>query len=334
VAADPLLEVIGLHTQVRLRRRVLPVVQDLSFHVGAGETLGIVGESGCGKSMTALSVMRLVPRPVAQITAGQVKLDGTDLLTLPEPAMRRLRGSTLAMIFQEPMTSLNPVRTIGSQIIETIVLHQRLGRAAARDRAEEMLRLVHVPAARARLDDYPHHLSGGMRQRVMIAIALACSPRILLADEPTTALDVTIQAQVMAVLAELRARLGMAVVLITHDLGLVAENVDRVLVMYGGRKVEEAPVGALFADPRHPYTRGLLNSVPRMDTSGTASLARLREIRGTVPALDELPPGCPFAPRCPLASDICRREMPPIEAKAPGHLAACWHSDNVAGMAP
>ena len=323
----PVLEVAGLRTELHLRRRVLPVVDDVSFSVRAGETLAIVGESGCGKSMTALSIMRLVPRPACRIVAGRIALDGSDLLALPEAEMRAVRGSRLGMIFQEPMTSLNPVRTIGSQIIEAVMRHQPLGRGAARDRAEEMLRLVHVPAARARLDDYPHHLSGGMRQRVMIAMALSCNPRVLLADEPTTALDVTIQAQVMAVLAELRERLGMAVVLITHDLGLVAENAEHVLVMYGGRKVEEAPVDALFAGPMHPYTAGLLGSVPVLHPDGAPP--RLREIVGAVPALDELPDGCPFHPRCALASDLCRAQAPQVELKAPQHLAACWHSDRV-----
>ena len=332
------LEVRDLRTELRLRHRVLPVVNGLSFNLGSGETLGIVGESGCGKSMAALSIMRLVPAPPGRIAGGSVLLDGVDLLSLSERRMRRLRGSSLSMVFQEPMTSLNPVRTIGSQMIETITLHQDCSRRAAWERAEEMLRLVRIPDARARLDDYPHHLSGGMRQRVMIAMALACGPRVLLADEPTTALDVTIQAQIMAVLAELRDRLGMATVLITHDLGLVAETTDRVLVMYGGHQMEAAATADLFAMPLHPYTRGLLNSVPHLATGmagapQAGARRRLREIKGTVPPLDALPPGCPYAPRCPLASEQCTASMPPLEQKATGHLAACWHSERVAALA-
>jgi len=333
----PLLTVRGLRTELRLRKRVLPVVQDLSFHLHSGETLGIVGESGCGKSMTALSVMRLVPSPPARIVAGSIEFGGTELLELPEPQMRRLRGSSISMIFQEPMTALNPVRTIGSQIVEAIRLHQGLGWRAARDRAAEMLDLVRIPDARLRLDEYPHHLSGGMRQRVTIAMALSCGPRLLLADEPTTALDVTIQAQIMSVLAELRHRLGTAMVLITHDLGLVAESCDRVLVMYGGHKIEEARTEQLFTTPAHPYTRGLLDSIPHLavgsDVSQWAGTRhRLREISGTMPALDKLPAGCPYAPRCPLASEQCRTAMPPLLPQGDGHLAACWHSARLSGV--
>jgi len=333
----PLLEVCGLRTELRLRNRLLPVVNDVSFQLHAGETVGIVGESGCGKSMTALSVMRLVPSPPGRIVGGSINFFGTELLRLPEWQMRRLRGNSISMIFQEPMTALNPVRTIGSQIIEAIRLHQGLGWRAARARAADMLDLVRVADARSRLDEYPHHLSGGMRQRVTIAMALSCNPRVLLADEPTTALDVTIQAQIMSVLAELRERLGTAMVLITHDLGLVAESCDRVLVMYGGRKVEEAPTAELFAAPAHPYTRGLLDSVPRLMVGPTAHRAgtrpRLREIRGTVPALDKLPAGCPYAPRCPLASAQCRATMPPLLPRGDAHLAACWHSAHVPEIA-
>jgi len=340
LAPDPeVLEVRGLRTELRLHNRVVPVVNDLSFSLRASETLGIVGESGCGKSMTALSIMRLVPDPPGRIAGGSVRFCGTELLDLSDRQMRKLRGSSISMVFQEPMTSLNPVRTIGSQIVEAIVTHRDPGRRAAQEQATEMLRLVRIPDARARLDDYPHHLSGGMRQRVMIAMALCCEPRVLLADEPTTALDVTIQAQIMGVIAELRERLGTAIVLITHDLGVIAESCDRVLVMYGGHGVEEATASALFAAPLHPYTRGLLDSVPRL-SAGAASASigeprrRLREIKGTVPALDELPPGCPYAPRCPLASAQCHAAMPPLIAKRPRHLAACWHSDRVAELSP
>jgi oligopeptide/dipeptide ABC transporter ATP-binding protein len=243
--------------------------------------------------------------------------------------MRRMRGSSISMVFQEPMTSLNPVRTIGSQVAEAITLHQGLPRRAALDRAEEMLTLVRIPDARARLSAYPHQLSGGMRQRVSIAMALSCNPRLLLADEPTTALDVTIQAQIMSLIRELQQRLGMALLLITHDLGLVAENADRVVVMYAGRKVEEASVEDLFATPCHPYTRGLLGSVPRVDAAVAGIGARLREIAGAVPSLAELPPGCPFAPRCPYAEGDCRTAVPPLEQKRPGQWAACWHADRV-----
>jgi peptide/nickel transport system ATP-binding protein len=338
VSQRPLLEVQSLRTELRLRNRVLPVVNDVSFKLRASETLGIVGESGCGKSMTALSVMRLVPNPPGRIVGGSVRCAGTELLTLPEREMRALRGNSISMVFQEPMTALNPVRTIGSQIAEAIMLHEGLGKRAARDRAIEMLNLVRIPDAQARLDEYPHHLSGGMCQRVVIAMALSCNPRVLLADEPTTALDVTIQAQIMSVMRELRERLGTAMVLITHDLGLVAESCDRVLVMYGGNKVEEATADALFAAPAHPYTRGLLNSIPHLALGNSAirrsgRRRRLREISGMVPALDMLPSGCPYAPRCPLASEQCRTAMPPLLAYAPDHLAACWHSALVPELA-
>jgi oligopeptide/dipeptide ABC transporter ATP-binding protein len=334
----PLLDVQSLRTELRLRNRVLPVVNDVSFKLHAGETLGIVGESGCGKSMTALSVMRLVPNPPGRIVGGSVRFAGTELLTLPEREMRALRGSSISMVFQEPMTALNPVRTIGSQIAEAITLHEGLGKRAARDKAIEMLNLVRIADAPARLDEYPHHLSGGMRQRVVIAMALSCNPRVLLADEPTTALDVTIQAQIMSVMRELRERLGTAMVLITHDLALVAENCDRVLVIYGGRKVEEAAADILFAAPAHPYTRGLLDSIPHLVVGHSAlrrsgKRRRLREISGMVPALDMLPSGCPYAPRCPLASEQCRTVMPPLLAHAPDHLAACWHSARVPELA-
>ncbi len=333
--AQPLLEVRELRTELRIRSRILPVVNGISFDLDAGEMLGIVGESGCGKSMTALSLMRLVPDPPGRIVAGSVRLAGSELLTLPERQMRALRGSSISMVFQEPLTALNPVRTVGSQIVETIKLHQGLGARSARMLATEILELTRIPNASARLEDYPHQLSGGMCQRVMIAMALVCRPRVLLADEPTTALDVTVQAQIMNVLADLRARFATAMVLITHDLGLVAETCDRVLVMYAGQKVEEASVGTLFAAPAHPYTRALLDSVPQV-TLGTMAAEpggrrrRLREILGSVPALDRLPPGCPYAPRCPLATDQCRAVMPPLLPQTAGHLAACWH----AGRAP
>jgi peptide/nickel transport system ATP-binding protein len=299
------------------------------------ETLAIVGESGCGKSMTALSLMRLIPEPPGKIVSGRVALAGRDLLALDEPTMRGVRGKDISMIFQEPMTSLNPVMTVGNQIAEALLLHEGLSRKDALKRAVEILKLVRIPEAEQRLKEYPHQLSGGMRQRVMIAMALACNPKVLLADEPTTALDVTIQAQILDIILDLQKKLGTAVILITHDLGVVAETAQRVIVMYAGKKVEEAPVGELFARPLHPYTHGLMASIPRLDLlrgEGDVRKRRLEEIPGIVPALTNLPPGCPFAPRCPYAIDLCRRDFPPYEEKAPGHWAACWRSKEVYGV--
>jgi peptide/nickel transport system ATP-binding protein len=324
----PVLEVENLQTCFYTRAGLVKAVDGLSFALGRGETLAIVGESGCGKSVTALSLMRLVPDPPGRIVGGTVRLDGTDLLGLDEAAMRALRGNRIAMIFQEPMTSLNPVMTIGRQIGEAAVLHQKLARDAALARAIEMLERVGIPEPAQRAKEYPHQLSGGMRQRAMIAMALACNPEVLIADEPTSALDVTIQAQILEVIAKLRRDLGTAVILITHDLGVVAETAERVIVMYAGRKVEEATVEELFARPLHPYTRGLLKSIPRLSSSikKEAERERLQEIPGIVPALSNLPVGCAFAPRCPSASDLCRREYPRYEEKRPGHSAACWHA--------
>jgi peptide/nickel transport system ATP-binding protein len=317
----PVLEVSGLTTVFHTRTGIVRAVQDVSFSVEAGETLAIVGESGCGKTMTALSLMRLVPTPPGEITAGTVKLAGTDLLALDEASMRRMRGSQIAMIFQEPMTALNPLLTVGRQIAEMVSLHENVSRRAANARAVEMLHQVRIPAPERRAREYPHQMSGGMRQRAMIAMALACKPKVLIADEPTTALDVTIQAQVLDLIDDLRRELGTAVVLITHDLGVVAEVADRMIVMYAGRKVEEGTTKALFADPCHPYLQGLLASIPRF---GGAENARLREIPGIVPALSNLPPGCAFAPRCPAAIGTCRDAVPPLETKRPDHAAACW----------
>jgi peptide/nickel transport system ATP-binding protein len=328
------LEVKGLETVFFTRRAVLKAVDDLSFEVGRGETLAIVGESGCGKSMTALSIMRLVPSPPGRIVGGAVKLNGRDLLALDEAQMRDVRGNEISMIFQEPMTSLNPVLTIGSQIVEAIKLHRDLSNSAAMDAAVEMLALVKIPEPRQRAKEYPHQLSGGMRQRVMIAMALACHPKVLIADEPTTALDVTIQAQILEIVAELQGRLGTAVILITHDLGIVAENAQRVIVMYAGRKVEEAPVEELFARPLHPYTHGLMASIPRLTSiyeGANDPAPRLQEIPGMVPGLANLPAGCAFAPRCAFAIDKCREVYPPYEEKRPGHWAACWRSDALYG---
>jgi peptide/nickel transport system ATP-binding protein len=326
----PILEIAGLKTWFFTRDGVVRAVDGVSFAVMPGETLAVVGESGCGKSVTALSVLRLIPSPPGRIVEGSIRFAGRDLLALGEAEMRQVRGNEISMIFQEPMTSLNPVLTIGRQIAETLTLHQRLDRPAALDRAAEMLRLVHIPEVRRRLGEYPHQLSGGMRQRVMIAMALACNPKVLIADEPTTALDVTIQAQILDLMRKLQAQIGAAIVLITHDLGVVAEMAQRVVVMYAGRKAEEAPVAALFARPRHPYTRGLLDSVPRLGASlaGGAS-QRLVEIPGTVPSTRDAIVGCAFAPRCSFATGLCHREAPPFEEKAPGHFAACFHSDRL-----
>jgi len=325
----PLLEVEGLRTWFYTRDGVVRAVDGVSFAVYPGETLAIVGESGCGKSVTSLSVMRLVASPPGRIIAGRIAFGGRDLLALTEEEMRRVRGNEISMIFQEPMTSLNPVFTVGHQIAETLAVHRGLTRAAAAARAVEMLRLVNIPEPGRRVTQYPHQLSGGMRQRVMIAMALACNPRLLIADEPTTALDVTIQAQILDLMASLKAQTGAAIVLITHDLGVVAEMAQRVVVMYAGRKIEEAPVAALFARPRHPYTRGLLASIPRLGEAGLAPRKRLAEIAGVVPSLREEIPGCVFAPRCPHATDRCRNEYPPLERKNEDHLVACWEADRI-----
>jgi peptide/nickel transport system ATP-binding protein len=329
------LEVDDLKTYFYTRNGLLKAVDGVSFALGRGETLAIVGESGCGKSVTALSILRLVADPPGRIVGGSARLDGVDLIALDAAAMRAIRGNRISMIFQEPMTSLNPVMTIGRQIGEALLLHQGLTRAAAVKRAMEMLHLVGIPEAKQRVKEYPHQLSGGLRQRAMIAMALACNPKVLIADEPTSALDVTIQAQILDLIGRLQRELGTAVILITHDLGVVAETAERVIVMYAGRKVEEAPVAALFARPQHPYTRGLLNSIPRLPSIDRRQervvVQRLQEIPGIVPALSNLPPGCSFAPRCTFASDLCRSQYPRYEEKQAGHWAACWHSDKVPG---
>jgi peptide/nickel transport system ATP-binding protein len=332
--AATLLNVVDLRTYFFLRGGVLKAVDGVSFALKAHETLAIVGESGCGKSMTALSLMRLIPDPPGRIVGGSVTLDGRDLLALDERAMRGVRGKDISMIFQEPMTSLNPVMTVGRQIAEALLLHESMSRAESMRRAIDILKLVRIPEPEQRLREYPHQLSGGMRQRVMIAMALACNPKVLLADEPTTALDVTIQAQILDIILDLQKKLGTAVILITHDLGVVAETAQRVIVMYAGRKVEEALVGELFARPLHPYTHGLMASIPRLELmrGGTGETKRrLQEIAGIVPALTNLPAGCSFAPRCPFAIDKCRREFPPYEEKQPGHWAACWRSHEIYG---
>ncbi len=327
---DMVLDVKNLQTVFFTNSGLFRAVDDVSFSVRRGETLAIVGESGCGKSVTALSIMRLVPDPPGRIVGGSVTLEGTDLLGLDEAEMRAIRGNRISMIFQEPMTSLNPVMRIGDQITEAVRLHRKLTRKEAWSKAVEMLRLVRIPEPEQRAREYPHQLSGGMRQRAMIAMALACRPALLIADEPTTALDVTIQAQILTLIVELQKELGTGLILITHDLGVVAQTAQRVIVMYAGRKVEEASVEALFESPKHPYTRGLMASMPAVATFGSNSDARLVEIPGMVPSLTNLPPGCAFAPRCSLAIDRCRAEYPPLQDWGGDHLAACWRAAETA----
>ena len=323
----PILQVENLQTHFFTQDGVTRAVDGVSFSVGAGETLGIVGESGCGKSVTALSILRLLPRRMARIVGGRVVFDGQDLAALDEAAMRDIRGNSIAMIFQEPMTSLNPVLTIGEQIAEAVRIHQGKSNKEALARAAEMLRLVRIPDAERRLGDYPHQFSGGMRQRVMIAMALSCNPRLLVADEPTTALDVTVQAQILKLMLELKATTGAAVILITHDLGVIAETCRRVIVMYAGRVVEQARVEDLFDAPLHPYTRGLMAAIPHLKR---ARKRRLAEIPGIVPDLRAPIPGCAFAPRCALADARCVAEAPPLAQHLPGHDAACWKAGQAA----
>jgi peptide/nickel transport system ATP-binding protein len=320
-----LLEVDNLQTHFRTPDGINRAVDGVSFHVNAGETLAIVGESGCGKSVTAMSILRLIPEPPGKI-AGAIRLNGKNLLDLSDREMRQIRGNEVSMIFQEPMTSLNPVLTVGRQIGETLRLHQGLSKQQAEDRAVDMLNLVGIPEAKRRVREYPHQLSGGMRQRVMIAIALACNPKLLIADEPTTALDVTIQAQILELMRDLKHRVGAAIVLITHDLGVVAEVAERVVVMYAGKKVEEAAIGPLFRSPKHPYTQGLLGSMPKLGSSLHGDETRLAEIPGLVPSLKQKIPGCVFASRCPKVTDLCRSVAPALEEKAPNHVAACHYA--------
>jgi peptide/nickel transport system ATP-binding protein len=327
--ASPLLRVRDLVTTFRTDAGVVRAVDEVSFDVPRASTVALVGESGCGKTVTALSILRLVASPPGRVESGSVELDGRDLLRLSERAMRDVRGKLVSMIFQEPMTSLNPVYTVGWQIVEAIVLHERATRRQARARAVELLRLVGMPEPETNVDAYPHQLSGGQRQRVMISMALACKPALLLADEPTTALDVTIQAQILVLLRDLQQRLSMSVLLITHDLGVVAENAERVIVMYAGRVVESAPVEDLFAGPMHPYTRGLLGSIPRVRPAPAgARRTRLPTIEGMVPDMRTLGPGCRFADRCSMRVEACAEE-PPLEAVSPGRLARCWRAREV-----
>ncbi len=318
----PLLQVENLQTTFELSKTLsVCAVDGVSFEVHAGETLAIVGESGSGKSVTSLSIMGLLPKDVGRVTGGSITLQGRDITRLSDTEMRDIRGKDIGMIFQEPMTSLNPVHTVGQQIAEMVIRHQNLSNAKARARAIEMLDLVGIPEPTARVDAYPHEMSGGMRQRAMIAMALACEPRILIADEPTTALDVTIQAQMLELMQELQDKLGMAIIFITHDLGVVAEVADRVVVMYAAQVVETGPVEDIFANPRMPYTAGLMNSIPRLGSS--INKTRLEAIPGTVPALTSLPAGCRFHPRCAFATDVCKAGNPVLEEASPGHMIRC-----------
>jgi oligopeptide/dipeptide ABC transporter ATP-binding protein len=332
-SAGAVLQIENLQTHFFTAGGVVRAVDGVSYSVQSGETLGVVGESGCGKSVTALSVLRLVADPPGRIVGGTIHFEGTNLLDLTEKEMEGIRGNDISMIFQEPMTSLNPLLTVGRQISEAIALHQGLSRRDAFDRAIEVLRRVHIPEPESRVHAYPHQLSGGMRQRVMIAMAVSCNPKLLIADEPTTALDVTIQAQILDLMRELQETLGTAIVLITHDMGVVAENADRVVVMYAGRKVEEASAKDLFERPGHPYTKGLLGSIPNLEVAAhtRARRARLNEIKGMVPSLANLPRGCTFAPRCSLASEQCRAAYPPLTQYRPGHWVACWHAERLLG---
>ncbi|BCH27988.1 ABC transporter ATP-binding protein [Mesorhizobium sp. L-8-3] len=321
----PVLSVEGLTVRLTTGGRSFDAVSDLGFQVAAGEVLALVGESGSGKSMTALSVMRLLP-PAAEITAGSMAFGDLDLAAATEHDLRAIRGNRIGLIFQEPMTALNPTMRVGWQVAEALELHKGMDGAAARRRVEELFDLVRIPDPKRRFDDYPHQMSGGMRQRVVIALALACDPDLLIADEPTTALDVTTQAQILDLLRDLQSELGMATILITHDLAVVAETADRVAVMYAGRIVEQATAGQLFAAPRHPYTHGLLGSIPHVTAPDEATTrGRLAEIKGTVPALWDLPEGCAFAPRCPRSTYRCRKSRPPLVEVVPLRQEACWH---------
>jgi len=324
--AEALLDIRGLKTHFRTDAGMVRAVDGVDLTIGRGETLSIVGESGCGKTVTAMTVLKLIAMPPGKIVAGSILWKGRDLVPLPADEMQHIRSKEIAIIFQEPMTSLNPVYTVGDQIAEVVRLHQDLNRREAIDKAIEMLRLVHVPAPERRVHEYPHQLSGGMRQRVMIAMALACSPELLIADEPTTALDVTIQAQILDLLTEMKEKFGMAIMLITHAMGVVAEVAQRVAVMYAGRIVEEAPVEELFARPLHPYTQGLIRSIPRLDKGVKGNGGRKRRldaISGTVPSLLAPPPGCRFAPRCTLATAGCTAAVPELRAVGPNHKVAC-----------
>jgi oligopeptide/dipeptide ABC transporter ATP-binding protein len=320
----PLLKVEDLKVNFFTPHGTARAVDGISFFLSQGESLGIVGESGCGKSVTALSILKLIPQPPGKISAGNILWKGKNLIQYTESQMDDVRGRQISMIFQEPMTSLNPVFTVGFQISEMFRLQMGLRKGQAYEKSIEMLRMVHIPSPEKRIKEYPHELSGGMRQRVMIAMALACHPRLLIADEPTTALDVTIQAQILELMQELKQKLGMALMLITHDLGIVANTVDRIVVMYAGKIVEEGDVYSIFDDPQHPYTRGLLKAVPRMNADEDTAVERLFEIQGTVPSLSRLPQGCNFYPRCTQRKDHCKMEEPHMVAIGPCHSVSCW----------
>jgi len=328
MANDTILEVKNLKTYFSTDDGIVKAVDDVSFTLAKGETLGIVGESGCGKSVSSLSVMRLIPSPPGRIMSGEILLDGASVLAMDKRELRELRGGRISMIFQDPMTCLNPFLRISTQLMETLRLHQRLGKRDAKAKAIEMLRMVGIPKPERRIDDYPHQFSGGMRQRVMIAMALSCNPEVLIADEPTTALDVTIQAQILEIIKELSRKLGTAVVLITHDLGVVSGMCDRINVMYAGRVVERGATDAIFGDPKHPYTRGLIHSVPRLDR-GTGE--RLFSIPGTPPSLIDMPECCPFHPRCEHAMEVCRKQYPSETDFGADHRAHCWLYDAAGG---
>jgi len=322
--SKPLLQVEALRVEFNTRDGVARVIDDLDISLNSGEILGIVGESGCGKSMTALSIMGLVPTPPGRIASGTIRLAGENLVQASEQRLRQVRGNEISMIFQEPMTSLNPVFSIGDQIAETVMLHENRRKQDAWDWAVEMLEAVGIPDAEQRAFEYPHQMSGGMRQRVMIAMALACQPKVLIADEPTTALDVTVQAQIFDLLKELRERTGAAIILITHDMGAIAEMTERVVVMYAGRKVEDGPVDEILAAPRHPYTLGLIACVPHLSLEIASERPLLVEIPGIVPSLTQIGKGCPFAPRCNQVMDKCRQDMPPRREVSTQHSVACW----------
>jgi oligopeptide/dipeptide ABC transporter ATP-binding protein len=321
---EPLIQLKNLTTHFFTPEGVVKAVERVSFGIDKGRTLGLLGESGCGKSVTALTIMRLIPDPPGRILGGEIEFEGSNLLRLSPAAMRQVRGKDIAMIFQEPMTSLNPVYTIGDQIAETYVIHQGMNKTEAFQGAAEMLRLVGIPAPERRVHEYPHQLSGGMRQRAMIAMAMACRPKLLIADEPTTALDVTIQAQILDLMLGLQEEVGMAILIITHDLGVIAEVSDEVVVMYAGQVVEYASIETLFLQPRHPYTLGLMASIPQLGRKFREGKARLKEIPGLVPNLIRLPPGCLFQPRCPMAFAACTKERPPLFSLDEGHGVRCW----------
>lgn len=318
-----LLQIKNLKTYFYTSDGLVKAVDDVTWEVGAGEVIGLVGESGCGKSVTALSILRLIPDPPGKIVGGEIWFKGSNLLMLPINEMRKIRGNDISMIFQEPMTSLNPVFTIGDQIAEVLELHQKMSKKAAIEKAVEMLKLVGIPSPERRVKEYPHELSGGMKQRAMIAMALACNPKVLIADEPTTALDVTIQAQILDLMLKLKTELNTAIVLITHDLGVIAEMAQKVVVMYAGKVMEQAEVTEIFDHPLNPYTQGLLNSLPKIDA---ARKQRLNAIPGIVPSLYDLPKGCKFSPRCQYVMEICHQSEPDLKEVTPGHFSRCWLS--------